>query len=335
MLHEVGAPLVLEDVELAAPGPHAVRVRLVASGVCHSDLSLQNGTLPQPLPAVLGHEGAGVVEAVGHEVTALAPGDHVIISWVSPCRRCFFCLHGQATLCERGIDHAYAGPYGTCRGEPVMCGLGTGTFAAETVVPETAAVRIDPSVPLDVAALIGCGVATGVGAVVNTARVEPGASVAVVGCGGVGLSVVQGARLAGAARVIAVDTVASKLEMARANGATDVVEASGGDPVERVRALTEGRGADHAFEVVGLSTTIIQAYAMAWRGGHVTVVGAGGFDDLVSISAMALMADAKTLRGSVYGSTDPQRDFPRLVELQQRGRSTSSASSPGASPSTR
>ncbi len=319
VFREVGAPLQVEDVVLAPPGEGMVAVRLTASGVCHSDVSLQDGTMPQAAPAVLGHEGAGVVIDLGPGVTSLAVGDHVVLSWVAPCRRCFFCLAGRAELCEHGMDHAFAAPYGTANGEPVWCGLGTGTFAEETVVPEAAAIRIDPDLPLELAALLGCAVVTGVGAVVNTAGVSPGDTVAVIGCGGVGLAAVQGARLAGAARIIAVDRVAAKLDVAVANGATETVDAFAGDPVVAVRELTGGRGVDHAVEVVGRSSTIEQAYAMARRGGTVTVVGAGAADDRVSIPAMNLMAEAKRVEGCVYGRTDPARDIPRVVALARAG----------------
>jgi S-(hydroxymethyl)glutathione dehydrogenase/alcohol dehydrogenase len=319
VLSGVGSPLVAADVELEPLRPGQVRVRIEASGVCHSDLSLQDGTLPTPFPVVPGHEGAGVVVEVGDGVTTVAPGDHVILSWVAPCRRCPACLEGQVELCEHGIDHAYTAPYAQSGGDPVWAGLGVGAFAEETVVPEAAAIPVDREFPLELAALIGCGVATGVGAVLRSAGVPPGASVAVIGCGGVGLSAVQGARLAGAWPIVAVDVVAGKLELARRCGATHVIDASGTDPVEAVRALTGGRGVAYAFEVVGRSSTITQAYAMARRGGTVTVVGAGAFDDPVTLSAMQLMADAKTVRGCVYGATDPRRDFPALVAHAQRG----------------
>ncbi|MHB8669077.1 MAG: Zn-dependent alcohol dehydrogenase [Acidimicrobiales bacterium] len=319
VLEAVGRPLVVDDVILRPLGPRGVRVRLSATGVCHTDLSLQNGTIPHPVPAVLGHEGAGVVAEVGPEVSTLSVGDHVIVSWIVPCRRCRFCLGGQPVLCERGMDHAFAGPYGAWRGRDVVAALGTATFAEETVVPDGALVRIDRSVPAEVAALIGCGVATGVGAVLNSARVRPGESVAVIGCGGVGLAALQGARLSGASPIVAVDRVSAKLTMATENGATEVVDASAKDAASAVREVTGGVGVDHAFEAVGRADTILAAYAMARRGGTVTIVGAGAFDDPVSFSAMQLMVDAKTVRGCVYGSTDPQRDFPRLVELHQAG----------------
>ncbi|HET9729871.1 MAG TPA: Zn-dependent alcohol dehydrogenase, partial [Acidimicrobiia bacterium] len=296
-------------------------VRVAASGVCRSDLSIIDGTIPHPLPAVLGHEGAGVVLECGAAVTTVAPGDHVILSWVAPCRRCFFCLHDHPELCEHGLDHAFAQPYATAAdGTALLAAFGTATFGEETIVPESACVRIDADFPLEQAALIGCGVVTGVGAVCNSARVEPGASVAVVGCGGVGLATIQGARLSGAAPIIAVDTVPSKLDLARQCGATEVVDAAQTDPVAAVRELTGGRGADFTFEVVGLSATIQQAYAMTRRAGTCTIVGAGGFDDMVSFAAMQLMYDVKTVRGCVYGGTDPARDFPEMVRLQRAGK---------------
>ena len=319
VLRAPNTPLTVERVELAPPGRAQVRVGIAASGVCRSDLSVVRGDIPSSMPVVLGHEGAGVVEEIGDGVTSVDVGDHVVLSWVAPCRRCRFCLTGRVELCERGLDHAFAGPYGKTADGEVFAGFGTATFAEATVVPEAAVVAIDRSFPLELAALIGCAVVTGVGSVVHSAQVRPGSSVAVVGCGGVGLAAVQGARLSGAAQVIAVDAVPGKLGMAVASGATDVVDASAGDPVAEVRALTGGRGADYTFEVVGRSETIRQAYDMAGRGGVVTVVGAGGFDDMVSFGAMQLMVEAKTIRGCVYGATDPHRDVPTMVELQQRG----------------
>jgi S-(hydroxymethyl)glutathione dehydrogenase/alcohol dehydrogenase len=289
--------------------------------VCRSDLSIQDGTIPHPLPAVLGHEGAGVVLATGPDVTTVQPGDHVVLSWVAPCRACFYCLRGHPELCEHGLDHAFAMPYATgADGTPYLAAFGTATFGEETIVPEAACVKIDPAFPLDLAALVGCGVVTGVGAVCNSAHVEPGASVAVVGCGGVGLAAIQGARLSGAATIIAVDRVASKLTHARSSGATDIVDSTTTDPVTAVRELTGGRGADHVFEVVGRSDTIKIAYEMTRRAGTCTIVGAGSFTDMVEFAAMNLMVDAKTLRGCVYGATDPARDFPEMIRMQQAGR---------------
>ncbi len=319
VLHGVGEPLGVEEIELAETGPHQVRVRLAASGVCHSDLSVQQGRLPFMFPTVLGHEGAGVVEEVGSAVTRVSPGDHVVLGWNPPCRRCFYCLAGQPMLCDIGLAEALGSPYGTAAGVPLIRGLGVGAFAEATLVPEGSAVPVDPKVPLEQVALVGCALATGVGAVANIARVTLGSSVVVVGCGGVGLCVVQGARLAGASQVIAVDRVAAKLALAESMGATASVDSSAGDALDQVRALTEGRGADFSFEVVGRPETIRLAYSAARRGGTTVVVGAGSDADVVPFNAMELFADAKALFGCVYGSTDPDRDFPMLVDLVARG----------------
>ena len=321
VLRAVGAQFEVTDLTLRALGPRDVHVKIAASGVCRSDLSIRDGTIPHPLPAVLGHEGAGIVLEVGEQVTTVGPGDHVVLSWVAPCRACFYCLRNHPELCEHGLDHAFAMPYATdTNGVGLLAAFGTATFGEETVLPEAACVRVDTDFPLDLAALVGCGVVTGVGAVCNSAHVEPGASVAIVGCGGVGLAAVQGARLAGAEPIIAVDRVASKLDLARASGATEVVDASSTDAVQAVRDLTGGRGVDHAIEVVGRSSTIRQAFDMTRRAGTVTIVGAGSFTDMVEFGAMQLMVDAKTIRGCVYGATDPRRDFPEMVRLHRAGR---------------
>jgi S-(hydroxymethyl)glutathione dehydrogenase/alcohol dehydrogenase len=319
VVHEVGGPLVVEDIELAPTGPHDVRIRMAASGVCHSDLSVQNGSIPFLFPTVLGHEGAGVVMEVGEAVTRAAPGDHVVLTWMPACRRCFWCLSGQAMLCEVGLAESLSSPYATVGGKALVRGLGTATFGEQTLVPEGEVVRIDRSVPLELAALVGCALATGVGAVWRTAKVTPGSTVAVIGCGGVGLSVVQGARLAGASAVVAVDRVAAKLDTARAMGATAVVDASAEDAVAAVRAHTAGRGADFSFEVVGRADTIRTAFAVTRRGGTAVLVGAGSPAEQVSFSAFELFVDAKTLVGCVYGSSDGDRDFPVLVELVRSG----------------
>lgn len=309
----------IEAVTLDPPGPNDVRVRIEATGVCHSDLSVQNGAIPGFFPVVLGHEGAGVVTEVGEAVENVAPGEHVVIAWIQPCRRCWFCLHGSPAFCTYATERALGGPYGRAGDEPVYAGLGTATFAEETVVPSGMVVPIDPEFDLRLAALVGCGVATGVGAVRNSARVAAGESVVVIGCGGVGLATIQGARLAGASPLIAVDVVPGKLDLARRAGATDVIDARDADVAAEVQRRTGGRGADHTLEVVGSSATIRTAYDVTRVGGTVTVVGAGRFDDYVSFSAMELMLGSKNLIGSVYGGTDPARDFPELVELAQRG----------------
>ncbi len=324
VLTGVGAPQPsLRAIDLVPVGPRQVRVRIVASGVCRSDLSVRDGTLPFMFPTVLGHEGAGVVEEVGGEVTRVAPGDHVVLTWVPACRRCFWCLAGQPVLCPVGLSDALGSPYATLDGDPLVRGLGTATFAEETVVPEGSVVKVRGDVPLELAALVGCALATGVGAVWNTARIEPGSTVAVVGCGfGVGLSVVQGARLAGATTVVAVDRVGgAPPRRAGPRGRTPRRRPRATeDVVAGVRAVTHGRGPDYAFEVVGSSATIRQAFEMTRRGGTTVLVGAGSADDTVSFNAMELFVDGKSMLGCIYGSTDPDRDFPVLVDLVCQGR---------------
>lgn len=310
VLDAVGRPLRLAELELPDPRPGQVRVRLAATGVCHSDLSLARGTLRAPLPVVLGHESAGTVVAVGEGVTRAAPGDRVVLCWAPPCGSCWFCTAGEPWLCERSGDAATA-PYASVDGIPVYPGLSTAGFAEETVVSERAVIPVPPEVPLEQAALVGCAVMTGVGAVLNTAQVQPGQSVLVVGLGGVGLSVVQGARLARAGQVIVVDRSQAKLELARSLGATDVL-AAGGELAKQVRGLT-GRGADHAFDCVGLGTTIRASWASTRRGGTTTVVGIGPKDQQVVFSPLELFHFARVLQGCVYGSTDPFRDIPRVL----------------------
>lgn len=323
----VGEALEIVDVEVLAPRAGEVKVRLGASGVCHSDLSVQNGTLLQALPAVLGHEGAGTVEEVGEGVTRVAPGDHVVISWVPQCGECYFCVRGQGELCEPGSIANMTGGMldGTPRfqydGKPLMQMAGAGTFTEFTVIPEISVVKIDPSIPLEDAALIGCGVLTGFGAAVNTASIREGDSVAVIGCGGVGLNTIQGALHAGAERVIAVDMVDGKLQTAQKFGATDLVNASEGDPVAQVMELTGGRGADVAFEVIGFGSTIEQALNMARRGGQAIVVGVPKMEEMVSFNAaMGLVFAEKQIRGCWYGSSNVHTDIPKLTALYQEGK---------------
>ena len=319
VLRETGAPLTVEDVELAPTGPDQVRVRLRATGVCHSDLSICRGGLRHPLPAVPGHEGAGVVTEVGADVTSVAPGDHVTLNWTPSCRTCFFCGRGEPYLCERAAADSLRAPYATAKdGAALAPVLGSGAFAEETLVLERAVVRIPEDVPFEVAALVGCAVTTGFGAVVNTARVKPGESVVVIGCGGVGLSIVQGAKHAGAGTIVAVDLNADKRALAKDLGATDTVD--GTEDVEAaVRELTRGRGADHAFEAIGRSATIRTAYRLTRRGGNVVVVGAGRHDDPVTFSALELFFQARSIVGCVYGSADVARDFPRILGLYSSG----------------
>jgi S-(hydroxymethyl)glutathione dehydrogenase/alcohol dehydrogenase len=310
--HEVG------DIDLRDLGPADVLVRIAAAGVCHSDLSLATGVLAQSMPAVLGHEGSGTVERVGDDVTRVAPGDHVVLNWAPACRHCWFCRSGEPWLCENALAAA-ARPHATYGGEAVYPGLGTGAFAEQTVVPESAVVRLPDDVPLDVAALLGCAVLTGVGAATATARVRPGESVLVVGLGGVGLSAVQGARLAGAGTVVAADLASDKEDVARRCGATEFLVA-GEDLTKQVRRLTEGRGADVAIECVGRAATIRQSWSATRRGGRTVVVGIGRNDDRAEFGALELFHFARSLMGCVYGGVDADIEIPRLVDAWRDGR---------------
>lgn len=319
VLRTPGGPLEVDDIDLPEPGPGQVRVRIAAAGVCHSDLSLARGRLRQPVPAVLGHEGSGTVSAVGEGVTAVSAGDRVVLVWAPPCGECWFCAHGEPHLCEHAADAA-GQPYAAdSAGHPLYPGLSTAAFAAETVVAARAAVPLPDDVALETAALLGCAVTTGVGAVLNTAGVRAGESVVVFGLGGVGLSAVQGARLAGADPIIAVDREPAKLALAERLGARATLVA-GEDTAREVRGLTGGRGADHAFDCVGAPATIRLAWSASRRGGQVTIVGIGGKDDQVSFSALELFHFARTLRGCVYGSMDPPRDLPMLLDHVRAGR---------------
>jgi len=319
VLHGPGRSFVLEEITLRPLAPGCVRVQLAATGLCRSDRSVQEGFMPQPFPVVLGHEGAGVVVEVAPEVASPSVGEHVVLTWVDACRRCFFCEHDHVELCEHAIDHAFAGPYASLDdGTEVWAGFGTGTFAEETIVPASCAIPIDPSLAFDLAALVGCAAVTGMGAVRNVAAVRAGESVAIIGAGGVGLSAIQCAADLGASPIVAIDRVATKLTLARACGATHAIDTSTTvDVVADVREITAGRGVDHAIEVVGGSSTIRLAYDVARRAGTVTIVGAGRFDDDVTFGAMQLMVDAKTIRGCVYGAADPARDIPEIVRLNQ------------------
>lgn len=328
VLPAVGQPLeIRDDVEAEAPRAGEVKIKVAASGVCHSDLSMQNGTIMTPTPVVLGHEGAGEVVEVGEGVTGLGPGDHVVVSWVPQCGECFFCRRGQRQLCELGMRPAVTGGLldGTTRltsgGAPLFQMTAAGTFSEYAVIPAIGAVKIPKDVDLRVAALIGCGVLTGVGAALNTARIHEDDTVAVVGCGGVGLNVIQGARVAGAAEVIAVDTAPKKLEMARSFGATATVDASAGNPVTGVMDLTSQRGADVAFEVVGLGSTIEQTITMARRGGQAVLVGVPRLDVMLTVPAfLGVVMAEKSIQGCWYGSSDVQRDVPRILQLWREGR---------------
>ena len=320
VLPAVGAPLRLADIELPEPGPGRVRVRLAAAGVCHSDLSLSDGTLRQPVPAVLGHEGAGTVVSAGEGVTRAAPGDPVLLNWAPSCGSCHFCADlAEPWLCE-SANAATTVPYArTHDGGELYPGLSTAAFAEETVVPERAVLPLPPGVPLTEAALLGCAMLTGYGAVHHSARVAPGESVAVFGAGGVGLAALQAARLAGAGPIVAVDVTEEKEELARAAGATDYLLAAESTAKE-IRGLTGGYGADAAIECVGRAETIRTAWNSTRRGGRTTVVGIGGKEQRVSFSALEIFHFARTLSGCVYGNSDPARDVPVLAEHVREGR---------------
>jgi NDMA-dependent alcohol dehydrogenase len=324
---QVGAPLEVVDLDLEDPKAGEVRIELGASGVCHSDLSVTNGTLPLTLPAVLGHEGAGTVVQLGDGVDNLSVGDHIVVSWVPQCGVCYFCKHDQGELCEAGSAAAMSGgmldmtPRFSRDGSPIFQMAAAGTFSEETIIPAIGAVKVDADIPIDAAALIGCGVLTGFGAAVNTASIRPGDTVAVIGCGGVGLNVIQGAKHAGAERIIAVDMVQGKLARAEKFGATDLVNASETNAVGQVMELSGGRGADVAFEVIGLGPTIEEAFQMTRRGGQAVIVGVPKFDVTMQISpAMDLLFQEKQLRGCWYGSSNVHTDVPKLARLYTEGK---------------
>ena len=320
VLREVNQPLEIEDVQHGDPGPREVLVRTAAAGVCHSDLHFQNGSYPYFLPTILGHESAGVVEAVGSDVTYVKPGDHVITCLSAFCGHCEFCLTGHMSLCQepelqRGGDE----PPRLSKGdESIAQFLNLSSFAEYMLLHEHAIAKIREDMPLDRAALIGCGVTTGVGAVIHTAAVEPGATVAVIGCGGVGLSCVNGAAIAGASRIIAVDTAPGKLDLARKFGATDTVDAKAEDPVGAVRELSGG-GVHYSFEAIGLKSTTEQAWKMLRNGGTATVIGMIPVGTMVEIHGPELLRE-KTMQGSNMGSNRFRVDMPRYVDFYLAGK---------------
>ncbi|MER7679132.1 Zn-dependent alcohol dehydrogenase [Streptomyces sp. NPDC096934] len=320
VLPAVGAPLEIAEIDLPAPGPGQVRVRLAAAGVCHSDLSLSDGTMRVPVPAVLGHEGAGTVVSVGEGVTGVVPGAAVVLNWAPSCGRCHACSLGEVWLCAdalTGAGNVYARR--TSDGSDLRPGLNVAAFAEETVVAAGCVLPAPDGIPLTDAALLGCAVLTGYGAVHHSAAVRPGETVAVFGAGGVGLAALQAARIAGASRIVAVDVSAGKESLARAAGATDFVVAS--DTTAReIRALTGRQGVDVAVECVGRAVTIRAAWDSTRRGGRTTVVGIGGKDQQVTFNALEIFHWGRTLSGCVYGNCDPARDLPVLAEHVREGR---------------
>lgn len=320
VLPAVGAPLEITGIDLPEPGPGQVRIRLAAAGVCHSDLSLSNGTMRVPVPAVLGHEGAGTVVAVGEGVTHVAPGAEVVLNWAPSCGSCHACSLGEVWLCANALNgaadiHARRSSDGT----DLHPGLNVAAFAEETVVAASCVLPLPEGVPLTDAALLGCAVLTGYGAVHHSAQVRPGETVAVYGVGGVGLAALQSARIAGAGRIVAVDVSPEKEELARGAGATDYVVASE-TTAREIRGLTDKQGVDVAIECVGRAATIRTAWESTRRGGRTTVVGIGGKDQQVTFNALEIFHWGRTLSGCVYGNSDPAKDLPVLAEHIRAGR---------------
>ncbi|MFF3642029.1 Zn-dependent alcohol dehydrogenase [Streptomyces sp. NPDC002564] len=319
VLHETGQEKleILDDIETVGFGPGKVRIRVRATGLCHSDLSAMNGVLPQPAPFIPGHEGAGEIVDVGDGVTGLAQGDRVLLCWLPACGACPACKRGQTQLCLAGFMNAGT-PNFKRPGGDVFGFAGTGTFAEEVVVDAGCAVPIPDDVPFDIAALIGCGVTTGLGAAINTADVAAGSSVAVIGCGGVGISAIQGARLKGAAQIVAVDPVASRREAALTFGATEAVAPD--ELADATQRITAGEGFDYVFEVVGKSATARIAYETTRRGGTLCVVGAGAMDDHLQLNMFELFFDEKRILPSMYGGGDVLTSYERAIALWRAGR---------------
>ncbi len=319
VLEHIPGELVIDDVQIDTLGPDEVLVQTAAAGLCHSDLHFMEGKYPHPVPTVLGHESAGVVEAVGSQVSYLQPGDHVISCISGFCGSCRYCLSGRPNLCDEAGMSAAGGPPRFRRGDqPVYQFAGLSSFAEQLLVRENLLVKIRPDMPLDKAALIGCGVTTGVGAVLNTAKVRPGEVVAVIGCGGIGLNAIQAAAIVGAGRIIAIDRIASKRDLALSFGATDVVDASAGDPVGAVLELTGG-GVDHSFEAIGLAATAQQAFNMLRKGGTATVIGMIPLGEKVELEGFQFLME-KRIQGSNMGSNRFRIDMPQYIEWYMAGK---------------
>ncbi len=321
VLHEVNTPLVIEDVETKKPGPHEVLIRTAVAGLCHSDLHFMEGLYPHPLPAVLGHESAGIVEAVGSEVRYVEPGDHVITCLSVFCGTCEFCNSGRPALCNDTDVKMLPGAARRLEWEKpdqLHSFLNLSSFAEQMLVHENAIVKIRKDMPLDRAALIGCAIMTGFGAVANTAKVAPGESVAIIGCGGVGMAAVNGAYIAGAGRIFAVDTNPVKLQQAAKLGATDLINPAEGDPVEQIKEMTDG-GVHHAIECLGLKETAEQAFRMLTFGGTATIVGMVPYGVKIELHGYDFLRERK-IQGSSMGSNRFRIDMPRLIELYMQGR---------------
>ncbi|MCB1704085.1 MAG: Zn-dependent alcohol dehydrogenase [Halioglobus sp.] len=313
----------IEELTIDPPSKGELKIRMKATGVCHTDLSLIDGRLPLPLPCVIGHEGAGIVEEIGEGVTRFAVGDHVVLSYIPACGECNSCHNHRPHLCTSGrmtgkmLDDTAR--VHAADGEDINVMQFLGCMAEYAVIPESSAVRIAKDIPMDKAALVGCAVMTGVGAAINTAKIEPGASVVVFGCGGIGLSIIQGAKLAGAGKIIAVDLADNKLAMAEHFGATHTINSTQEAPVAKIHQLT-GEGADYAFEAVGVPKLMEQAHEAVRRGGTAVIVGVAALTDTVSYNALTLAMSAKTIKGCIYGDANPPVDFPRLLDLYKSGK---------------
>jgi S-(hydroxymethyl)glutathione dehydrogenase / alcohol dehydrogenase len=327
VLEAPNTPVAVSEIDIRGPKAGEVLVRVAACGVCHSDLSVVDGSFPSAVPVVLGHEAAGVVEEVGPDVTSVAPGDHVVLTPLPACGQCYFCTRNQPTLCQVYSASLFSNllPDGTSplsrNGEVVYRGLATAAWAERAIMPEVGVVKIDSGIPLDVACVIGCAVQTGVGAVLNTARVEEGATVLVMGAGGIGIAVTQGARLAGAARIIVVDPVSERRDAAERFGATDVIDPTSEDVLGQALAITNGIGVDYAFEAAGQAALIEQGIWAARPGGTICCVGAPPLDQGITLPAVVgFTASEKKLIGCLLGSVHAQRDIPRLLALWRIGR---------------
>lgn len=326
VLYAPGEPIRVEEVELDPPKAHEVQVRIVAAGICHSDYHIVTGELPSYLPMALGHEGAGIVEEVGPGVTNCKPGDHVVLSFIPSCGTCYYCISGHSNLCNMGAA-ILAGPQldGTFRMHGAKGDVGQmcviSTFSERTVVPDMSVVVVEDHYPLNRAVLVGCGVPTGVGAVIHRAKVVPGSTVMVIGCGGIGSNVVQGAALAGARMIIAVDINDFKLEKAKELGATHTVNSTREDPVQIAKDLTWGLGVDYAFEAIATPATIGQAYAATGKNGTVVVIGlTPATAESIPIPPLDIVLFQKTLMGTLYGDSQPRNDIPNLLALYKSGK---------------
>lgn len=326
VIYAPGEPIRVEEVELDPPKEHEVQVRIVAAGICHSDYHIITGELPGYLPMALGHEGAGIVEEVGPGVTTCKPGDHVVLSFIPACGKCRYCVAGHSNLCNMGAS-IMMGPQldGTFRFHNASGDIGQmcviSTFSERTVVPDISVVPIADYYPLNRAVLVGCGVPTGVGAVIHRAKVEAGSTVMVIGCGGIGINAVQGAALAGARMIIAVDINDFKLEKAREFGATHTINAKNEDVVLKAQELTWGAGVDYSFEAIATPATIGQAYACTGKGGTVVVIGLTSYTaESIPVPPLDLVLYQKTLMGTLYGDAQPRNDIPAMLAMYHAGK---------------